>query len=149
MNVYLVMEDYEYDRPRVMGIFSTRELAESYAAKCRAKLESEIRAADGYSVEECIVDSLVDHEIGPIFTARIGLVDGAVTTWDPVKDLRHPGEVVINESVDDAPPAVAWIIVRSPISEAHAVEVAKARRREWLRAHPQVITTDVALVGSG
>lgn len=128
-----VLTSGEYSNYMIHGVFSTREAAERVMGRMGPDME----------VEEYILDDLVRHENGPVWTAAVRLGDGDVPTtkdgapWYPPDQrpdtqFRHPTRA------DPVRYVHHWdggrsVVVSSPISYEHALKVATEKRQEWLR----------------
>ena len=98
-------------RSHIDAIFSSREKAASFLAKqCTGGMEE-------FELDEC-----EHYENGPVFVADMILADGAVRSYQAYHGehrLRHPTKPIID----------IWrgqrILIKSPISEDHAVKCAQ------------------------
>ena len=113
--VYVVQEGSYSDR-HVVGVFSTRALAE--------------KDADAYNgdITEYEVDCLVGSEFHACYYADIDFSTGVVETSPPCgpKERVRPGECAIYTRGKFA-------LVASPVSSEHAAKVAVELRQKWLR----------------
>jgi hypothetical protein len=121
--VYVVLAGYDEDM-RIVAAFSTRDLAETYAAEHNLAYP---RRGNEPHVEEWPLDAeagkrlvtasraTIDRETGEVF---------AVAFKGP--ELMVPGRQV------DVLEGDRFIAVMSTVSAEHAVQVARERRQEWL-----------------
>jgi hypothetical protein len=106
--VYVVTEG-----DRALGVFSTREGAMDHP--------------EGDNVEEFIVDDLLDWEVGYVYNATIRMRDGEIYDIGQAQPRnRHASRCLIDEYGIDQD--WHYLVVRSPISTAHAMQAAMDRR---------------------
>jgi hypothetical protein len=129
--VYIVT-DGEYSDYHIVGVFSTREIAESVLRACYA---------DG--VEEHEVDSkiVLDAEFGPIYTVEILLEEGKInkhftctgTRSRTSAEIFHVPYASFINCLGCLIEESERLIVRSPFSSEHAEKIAVESRQKWLR----------------
>lgn len=124
MKLYII---FDYDA--IVAAFSSQELAQKYLY---------INRLEYGSISTCELDdeSLLEvpggHELGPLYEQRLALTTDRIGIKGYLeKTYRHPIECEINIYKPMNDRDMGCLIVKSPVSEEHALEVALEKRKEW------------------
>lgn len=114
----------EYEDYRIVGAFSTRELAE----KCANAIQA--REVEVYDVDS---DEVLGLELGEVYTVSVDLESGRVipVTSPQYTDIRHKLRHTIGFHEYRGFMRNPYVRVQSPISRDHAQCVCNEMRRRW------------------
>ena len=114
--VYMVSEDAGcYDESSPLGLFSTREKAETF-----------INGFSGYDVEEWELDEELNKTVKTVWACIMTIVTGPVfSEWHYHNPCKEGYEKATNDE--------ASVYAYSAVSQAHCIEVAETKRQEALR----------------
>jgi hypothetical protein len=131
MSKVFVVTGGERDYEHVVGVFSTRKLAEATIKASEESLQE---------IEEYDLDELVEFEIGPVYETCIRVHDGKIAWQDKYEErkFRHPTECEFEERGGPKWGSDLHIVARSPISAEHSEKAAIEYRQEYLRETPGV-----------
>jgi hypothetical protein len=108
----------EYSDYHIEGVFSTKKLAEEFAAKGSG------------NVEEYDLDARTKDQVREVFCVEIDLHTGEINREDSVERLCGDRYTEVNIY---GYPSRSRIIAGSVVSRDHAIKIAVEGRQKWLR----------------
>lgn len=124
MQIY-VCENRDCSDRYVVGVFSSREAIEEYAAMSGQPM-------DEFIITKCEIDEALQETMGPMWRVAIRSTDGEIKCEQELEPrLRHPKRCAISYEPRWSKPL--FINVFSPVSKEHAIKVAVERQKAWLR----------------